>query len=121
MTRCPAFSGTDPILGTQSAGPQKTSLVGQCLAQAWLSSGLVFCWAALGPTSAGTQNAHFTCLALVRAGPETTTSGSQEGSCRIREVRPPLFPSLLTFWTPQHPLPGPDYPAMFSVRFQKTI
>lgn len=29
VTRCPAFPGMDPILGTQSAGPQKTSLVGQ--------------------------------------------------------------------------------------------
>lgn len=32
VTRCPAFPGTDAVLGTWSAGPQKTSLMGQHLA-----------------------------------------------------------------------------------------
>lgn len=49
VTRCPTFPGTDPTLGTWSAGPQKTSPVGLSdTTGLWFSLGLFF-WAVLGP------------------------------------------------------------------------
>lgn len=94
VTCCPTFSGTDPILGTWSSGPQKTSRGAVWHKWSLALPGLFF-WAVLGPGSECRKRVMLRWGGVQRLPPLAAVAVGVGGH-HMRRCRasPPLHPAL---------------------------